>query len=309
MAAQKGKVESLDLKAFSWQGFSLRVPSGWDMVSFRGDRSGGRVGLADEHALRLEMEWETARGGSEPAEIASRLLQQLRKRAKKDKVEISVRRDTKLASFKDRETHCYEWSAQNQGVGMVTRCGECRHLVHVIITAPLDDRPHPLARRIFASLKDHPEGDQELWRFYDMEFSCPRDMVPKRKELKAGRVRMEFQKRGRQLEFVRVSLAQVLLSDKTLIGWFKEFYRESLRRWDYSVSDARINGHEALRVEGHRKLLVNPARLIGRDRRLRVACWHCEPTNRLMIVRHVGRVGLENEFERALESMNCCPES
>jgi len=309
MPGQRGKRGAQELTTFAWEGMQIDVPVGWEMVSVHGARDQGYVGLADEDAIRLEMKWDTVRGKPDPADTASRYLQELRKKAKKSKTEFTVRRPSKLVSFKDAQTHCYEWSGQEQGVGMVLRCDQCSRMVHVITKAPPGELVRSAARRIFASLKDHSEGEDVLWSFYDVRLRTPRDMALKRKQLRPGCVRMWFQRKARELEFVRVSLAHALLDEKSLPGWFKGFYAEPLRRWAYRSAEASVKGHPGLRAEGRAKLWFDPGRLLRRGRQMRAACWHCESTDRLFIVRHTSRVGSADEFERAVESVKCCPEA
>ena len=309
MTAQGLTSTAQDLTLFAWQGLSIRVPAGWDMVSTRGDRRSGYVGLADDASIRLEIKWETVRGEPDPADTASTYIQNLRNTAKKSKVDISVRRELKLASFSGKTAHCYEWTADKVGFGMAVRCDECHRLVHVVMTAPLGDHVRSLARKVFTSLKTHSDGPWQLWRFFDMDFASPVDMGLRLSDLKTGCIRMEFGRRARRLEFVRVSLAEMLLGRQSLLGWFREFYSVPLRRWRHQVSEARFRDHVGLAAQGRGKLLRDPGRLIGFGREIRVACWHCEPSNRLIIVRHSGlsrRPEGEAEFEQAVDSMKCC---
>ena len=307
MAAPEGKTSRSDLSLFAWHGLNVRVPADWDMVSTQNSRRGGYVGLADEHALRLEMRWETVRGKPDPADAATTYIQGLRDQAKKDRTEIRVRREVRLASFKDRPFHCYEWTAPDQGAGMAVRCDQCGRMVHVVVRAARGADIRGLARGIFASLRDHPEGERQLWCFYDVEFSCPRRLTLQRSELKTGCIRMEFAGRRRRLEFVRVSMAQLLVSRQSLRDWFRDFYGENLKRWRFRIEDREVKGHPGLAAQGRDTLLLNPGKLLGLGRSVQIACWHCEPSNRLMIVRHVGPPEDAGEFDRAVDGMRCCP--
>lgn len=310
MTAATDKGEPRELKRFGWQGIVLTVPEGWELTSTQGGYQSGYFGLADQAALRLEAKWDAARpkqGPAEPSEVAERYLKALRKKAKKDGAEITVRRDTRLCVIKGKEIECYEWTAGTPGVGMASRCDECDRMVHVIVAGRAGEPFRKLARTIFASLQDHPEGDGDLaWEFYDVEFRSPPGLPLERQELKTGCIRMQFAKGSRELEFVRVSLANAVLRGKELAEWFEGFYGPSLKRMRYEVEQAPVKDHPGVRAYGRAWLVTNPGALFGKRRETRVVCWHCEGSNRLFLVRRTAPRGEEDLFSRAVDSVKCC---
>ncbi len=311
MTAAKGKEDGRKLKRFGWHGLQLTVPSNWEMVSIRGAHESGYVALADAAAVRLEMKWDVAAKHDGPAESASLYIRQLRKQAKKSGVDIAVRRELNLASLSGKDIECYDWAGATRGVAMVALCEECDRLVHIIVLGQPGQSLRSLARRAFASFSDHPEDDLVAWKFYDVTFCSPKDMELRRHDLKTGCIRMLFERKGRELEFVRISLAQVLLAGKGLEEWLRDFYSPELKRWRSEAQPARWRGHDGLRLEGDARLLSNAGRLIGRARAQRSACWHCEDSNRLFIVRQDGRRGEQDEeaFEQIVRHVECCEET
>ena len=305
-ARSTDKSGARDLKAFGWQGINLTVPGSWELVSTRGRYDSGYLGLADDAGVRLELKWDLVRGKTDLAEVANKYIQELRKQAKKSRTDITVKRDVKLAVLKGKQIECYEWTADTRGTGMVSRCEECRRLVHVIILGKPDESLRKLARMVFASVKDHSEDGKHLWQFYDMQFAVPKDIPLERSELKTGCIKMLFEKRSRHVEFVRVSLAETLLADKSLRKWFDGFYTAPLKHWHCKITDAQFKGHSGLRLDGKAWLVVNPTALLGGRRLMRLACWHCDASNRLFIVRHNSPRGEEEVFEQAVESFQCC---
>jgi len=308
MTARAHKPDGRRLKTFGWQGINLTVPHAWELVASRGSYEAGYASLEDEADVRLEVKWESPGKKASPSEVAGRYIQELRKKAKKDRTAITVRRDVNLAAPKGCQTECYEWTAAVRGAGMVSHCDGCHRLVHLVVLAMGDEPLRKLARTVFSSLRDHSEDDQVFWSFYDVQFSSPRAVPLQRQELKTGCVRMHFQKRHRRIEFVRVSLARIVLAGKSLIEWFKDFYVAPLKRYSYEVSESQIGDHPGVVLEGRPWLIVNPGRLLGRPRQLRVACWHCEASNRLFVVRHDGPRAERSVFDRVTESVKCCPE-
>jgi hypothetical protein len=307
MAAPPASRADAPYKTFGWQGVTLTVPRQWRLVFMRGDRASGQVRLADEEAVRLEVRWQPAAEGRAPAESVGAYLERLRRRARKEGAELTVQRDLKLASPPGMQVECYRWTADRQALAMLSRCEQCGRLVHLHLWGGPQEQLKGLARTVFASLGEHPDGDTDLWRFLDVEFRAPARLPLKASSLQTGCVRMAFGRRSERLEFVRVSLAETLLRGKGLEGWFRGFYGPSLKRRSFGVEPAEWHGHPGLDVRGRAWLALNPLALIGRRRLLRAACWHCEPTNRLFICRREGRTRDEEAFRRAVEGFNCCP--
>lgn len=292
-------------KRFGWQGITLTVPADWEMVSTKGDFDSGFVSLADSSRARLQLKWDRGHGNTDPAESASRYIRGLRKEAKKDDVDITVNRQLSLTSLPGKKIECYEWISDNRGTGMVSRCDECDRLVHIVLLAEPDEALRNLSRTVFASLEDHPENERIAWNFYDVKFESPSELPLKRSSLKTGCIRMQFQDRSEELEFVRVSLAQMLLKKNTLAEWFEDFYGDELKRHSYDISSHEYHGHEGLLLEGRPWLLFDPWRIIGWGKIMRAACWHCEDTNRIFIVGHGSRKR-EDLMEQIVQTTVCC---
>jgi hypothetical protein len=116
---------------------------------------------------------------------------------------------------------------------------------------------------------------------------------------------MQFQKRSEQLEVVRASLARMLLRETALKDWFKEFYSSGLKRTSYEISQRNYHGHNGMFLDGQPWLFFDPLRLVGRGKKLRAACWHCEETNRIFIVSHLSKQQ-PKIFQRVVETTVCC---
>ncbi len=297
------------LKTFAWQGIRLTVPAEWHLVLTEGTYDSGYVQLADRRAMRMELRWEPGRGEQDPAALVDQYLSRLRRRARKHGAEFSIVRDLRVASPPGKQVECYRWGDERQALAMLSRCEGCERIVHVQLLDGGEGLPRSLGRTVFASLRDHPDGDWLPWRFLEMEFSAPAQWRVAGKSLDAGCVRMTLSGRRERLEFVRVSLAQVLLADKGLEEWFGEFYRPSLKRRTFRVREAQLKGHPALEVEGRPWLLVNPLMLVGRGRVLQARCWHCDATNRIFICRYEGPERRLETFEQAARSFRCCAEA
>jgi hypothetical protein len=175
-----GKGGQRDFKRFAWQGIRLTVPSSWEMVSTRGDFDSGFVSLADSSDVRLQVKWDQGSAKTDPSDSAARYIRGLRKQADKAEEEITVNRHLSLASLRGKRLECYEWISDNRGTGMVTVCEACDRVVHLVILGRRDESLRNLSRTIFASIEDHPDDDELLWKFYDVEFRSPEDLPLKR---------------------------------------------------------------------------------------------------------------------------------
>lgn len=293
-------------KTFGWQGVTVTVPAEWELVSTRGRYNAGYVQLADRDTARLELRWEETQRLAPPSETVDAYLARLQKTARKKGTELSVQRNLRLASPVGKDVECYRWVSDRQAVAMLSRCGACQRTVHLHVLGGPGESLKGVARTVFASLRDHPEGGTELWEFFDVIFRTPAELALRQQSLKAGCIRMAFAGRCGTLEFVRASLAEVVLARSSLRQWFEEFYEKALRRRSFRIEEQQIKGHTGLSVEGKARFTVNPLRLFGRRRALRAACWHCDETNRLMICAFDGLKRDAGIFPDALASFRCC---
>jgi len=294
-------------KTFGWQGIRVTVPEQWELVGTAGDYGTGYVRLADEKQTRLELHWEKSKKPVDPSGLINLYVGKLAKKAKKQKLQLSVKRDLNLASLKGRKTECYSWTSDIQSLGMLSYCEECGRLVHMHVMGEVREPLRNLARTVFASLADHPEDGKVPWRFYDVEFETPAQMNLRKKDLKTGCIHMLFSARRKELEFVRFSLARILLSDRSLKEWFEEFYSKTLKKYRYRIRQEQIKGHDGLFLQGSPSVWRNPLELLGRRWVVRTACWYCPKTNRLFVCGCRAASNDEELWREAVESFRCCP--
>ncbi len=293
-------------KTFAWQGICLTVPQNWELVFTQGTYQTGYVRLADEEAVRMELRWRGGAGAGSPAVVVDSHVARLTKEARKSGLSGQIVRDLKLASPAGKDVECYRWTTDRQVLAMVSRCGECKRMVHVELLGARDEGLKAVARTVFGSLRDHAEDGGLPWEFFDLQFRSPAGLPMTRSVLQTGCIRMVFSRRLLRLEFVRLSLAQVLLADKGLKTWFDGFYAAPLKRRRYRLTEGEVKGHPGVRLEGRPWLAMNPQRLIGRARQTRAACWHCAESNRILIVGYDGPVAAGRMFEEGVESFVCC---
>lgn len=297
-----------EFKTFGWQGITLTVPADWELAFTRGSFHSGYVRLADEDSLRLEMRWETGPTSAPASDTVNSYLAKLERKARKTRVDLQVQRDLKLASPTDN-VECYRWVADKQSIAMMSRCSDCGRSLHLHLLGRPDERLRGIARTVFASLRDHPEGDELLWQFHDLGLRSPRGLPLSRQSLKAGAVRLVFGRRLKRLYFARVSLAEVILARRDLETWLRGFCEREFKRRSIRVTEEKIRGHDGVRIEGRPWLLFNPLRLLGRPRIVRGACWHCEDTNRIFLCVYDGPARDATCLQAALAGLQCCEQA
>ncbi|NLW50065.1 MAG: hypothetical protein GXY85_04370 [Candidatus Brocadiaceae bacterium] len=306
MAVSRASDGEKALKAFGWQAVALNVPPDWELAYTRGSRETGRVRLTDGESVRLELDWRTDRGVASPAAVAGLFLAKQARKARRNGTAFDVQRGLNLAHPPGMDVECYRCVGPRQVLAMVSRCRECRRLVHLQILGARDDSLRSLARRVFSSLRDHPDEGVCRWSIFDVRLQTPERLRLAESSLQSGRIRLSFARGPSRLEFTRVSLADVLLARQSLADWFRTMHARRLRRRRFVVEEAPVRGHAGLRVHGRRRLLLDPGRPVGRGRVLRAACWHCEETNRLFLCAFDGLARDLAWFEPAVEAFECC---
>ena len=293
-------------KTFAWQGICLTVPESWELVLTQGSFQSGYVRLADEESVRMELRWQSVSNPARPSAAVDSHVARLTKEARKKGLAGQVQRDLNLASPAGKEVECYRWTADRQALAMVSRCGGCSRVVHVELLGAPDEGLKGLGRTVFGSLRDHPEDGTLPWEFFDLRFGSPVGLPLTKSVLQTGCIRMVFSRRFTRLEFLRLSLAQVLLAQKGLKAWFDGFYAAPLKRRRYRLKEGEVKGHPGVELEGRPWLPLNPLRLLGRARLTRAACWHCAETNRILITGYDGPARTAGMFGEAVESFVCC---
>jgi len=295
-------------KPFAWQGVRLTVPVDWELAYTHGRRPDGFLRLADSDGVRLEVRWNGRRTKSPASYGVDACLAEVTRAARKSSQDFGIRRDTKLAAPPGMEVECYAWVERRQNLGMLSRCSECGRTVHIQVMGRPGEPLKATARTIFASLRDHPKTrvTPEPWCFHDMAFAVPPAQPLQRQRLRAGLERMVFGRRRTRIEFLRASLAELLLADSDLKACFVKMCAPSLKRRSFKTTPQTHRGHDAIYIEGRPWLIVNMLRLAGFSRATRAVCWHCETTNRIMACCYDGPASGIETWRRALDSFECC---
>jgi len=290
---------------FCWHGVSVDVPADWELGAASGTADSGYIRLDDTDMVRLEMRWEKSKRKLTAKDVVTNHLKQAEKEAKQARQKVRSKRDISFVKLDGVDYECFSFDAEYQSFGMVRRCEECQRSVFIRVMYRKGDSIRAAAKRIFRSLRDHPSGDTVRWHFFDLEFETPCEAELKERSLKTGCLEMLF-KRGRdELEFARVSLAEMQLQKKSLKSWFEEFYSKRLRAYRASCEEEEFRGHESLVYTGKARLLYPIVTLLRIRRDLWARVWHCPESDKLYVYRVTAKPAETPELAAFADRIDC----
>jgi len=113
-----------------------------------GDVKEGYLRLDDGSMPRLEAKWHTATGYTSVRDVVTRYLDELKKKAEKQKRSIKVKRDTRLLSRRRKRKaslECFSWSGEEQAHGVAWYCDRCSRVVIAQAIGEAGENLRPLA--------------------------------------------------------------------------------------------------------------------------------------------------------------------
>lgn len=292
---------------FGWQGINLSVPNDWQLVLTDGNHKKGYLRLVDETAVRLEMRWEDDKGEADLEQIVSRYVRELKKKARRERAEIKLQRRINVTSFakSERAAECYSWESESKVISMATQCARCKRIVHIQILGQGAEGVRSIARRVFGSLRDHPDGQLERWAFYDVQFAVPLEFNLVKPDLKTGCISMIFERGSEKLEFARLSLAHVMLQQNPLAKWLRDYTKKGLRFFSVTSEAGQLKSHEAVGFSGRKYLLNDPVGLIRGRLQLRLIAWNCDRNDKVFLCSWISRRSTDKAFADLVGEVVC----
>ena len=292
-AHASGAVRPLAL--VGWQKLRVRVPVGWNIGALGGDVKQGYLRLDDEESPRLEAKWHTADAYTPVQDVVTRYLDELQKKAEKQKRTITAKRDTRLLSRRRKRKaslECFSWSEEQQAHGAAWYCDRCGRVVLAQVIGGIGEDIRSLAAQVLDSLEDHPTGKWALWAAYDMECYVPEDFELTDQKLMAGLLELDFTRELEKASVFRWGMANVMLRDRSLLDWAKREIAPRYRRLCRpEADDIEIRGHPGVLAHGTKELLpFRIARFVTHCRHrsypdtIRCYIWHCEESNKIYAV-------------------------
>ncbi len=308
-----------DWTLFAWHGLKLEVPLEWNPGKITGDSNAGSVRLDDPTLARLEIEWKDARGDERVAPIVDRFVDGLAQSARKEKKRIDIDRSPE-AGWIDlpdaRSPVFFSWQAEHLVHALVFYSPPSDRLLFVRIRTRPDEDARDSISRILNSIRDtSPEGHR-TWALYDLVCSSPPLFALETYELKSGHLRLCFQHGQNMLQVDRLSLARVLLKRRTLLEWYQEFFRKSLRQVNLDVLETGVGNHPGLQIRGKPKsrwrglLMPLPFWNVRPRLNMEARVWTCSHGNKIYVVHTYYKKQKDAaDIENARNSVICHPDS
>ena len=296
---------SVEWTHFGWQGIQFDLPSDWNLAVVNGDYNSGYLRLDDDNMVRIELKWEGRRNRLPIGKVVTNYLASMEKRAKKQKLPFECKRDLKFAVLPDHDYECMSWVSDFSALSVASRCNDCGRVVLARVLYRKGDGGKAAARRVFSSLRDHPEGDAVVWQFFDFRCATPKGLELERSSLKTGSIEMYFCDRKDEMEVCRVALAQIALKRLSLRDWFHEHYRKRLKGMLFEVEKAPYRGHPGLLCLGRTSIRKSMFAGLQRRRYLHCRVWHCPEADKLYTLRLVSSSEEDERFEALCDQVPC----
>ncbi len=298
----------------AWQGVRMVLPQDWEPGALSGDWAAGHIRIDERLEPRLVVRWlaedstralfrKSANHAEAVERITDNYLEGLERERKKKRRPIEHRKTERLLSRRKVDISpitYFEWNGVNDDVCGLGFTGECPHSGRVVISELTGTDPAELRRRaeaIYGDLRLAPESDdQVLWSAFGLRFSLPNEWKLSGNALVGGKIELRFQTdTGRSLTVQRW-IANLALGKGDLVEWAKKQLAKDLRgEFLFRMERGRCHGHEAVLAEGTKRsprdrIAYAAKRLVKQDTRCHMQCraWHCEPENKIYVVRAVG---------------------
>ncbi|RKY05317.1 hypothetical protein DRP77_01330 [Candidatus Poribacteria bacterium] len=305
---------------FGWQGIKAIIPSDWEIGALSGDWRSGYLRLEDSLMPRLELKWSTHKRKPDLHAILDGYFKNLRKEERKKGEGLRIRRGVKLvkdlSAFEGKEVVFFTCrSSRFKANGMIWFCPECRRtLIAQLNAAPGEGALLRETGRIFSSIKDHPEGETNLWTAYGLSVEVPRRYKLESHKMMSAYLMLSFADGSRKVVVERYGLAEVLLKDSSFEEWFRRVYSKELKGYGFTLKgESPVPGHDGLKLEGEKVRFTDkiPIPLLSllnapfRRRRISIRAWRCVKSNRIFVVRVMAKGDTSRIADRISSTIEC----
>ncbi|MDP7162226.1 MAG: hypothetical protein QF792_01870 [Phycisphaerae bacterium] len=281
-------------RRFGWAGFLLEVPQSYRLVQVAENGRRGKLSLADDERVRLELAWDTAvRRRMDPQRVARRCLFRATgkrlKRSHRDKIEpISLPALTCMFRYRHEETRCDHYA------GFSARTNRFVRLACHLGDDDKNDQSQLFERQILPSLQDQPPDRPQAWAFFGVQFNAPAGLVYEESRLNLGDMRVMFvaSDRRSRLTIGCIYPAKLALSRQPLDQWMRQILKAEHKRFrrcgEGNFSEIAAPCGRGLDAESHLRWVL----LLWPWRRMRVRqTWliHDAGSDRLVLLQATGR--------------------
>lgn len=274
-----------DYQLFAWQNFSLEIPEDWVLARFEGDTSKGYLRIDDEEFPRLELKWDTSKKKPDLNAMVERYLKMVSRSLKKAKKNLTSDRNVKFPPLAVKEHGFFRWRAEVDCWCFVSWCPDCQRTVICRVIGKPDEKIRPVAQRIFRSFHDHQEGKYRRWSVFGLDCSVPSEYRLLTTSLRPGCIELQFASGNDRLRFTRISIAHILLKDKTLEEWYRGFLKKELKPFAIEFEHTRLRSHSAIRGSGKQKRVF----ILSKPQLLECIVWLCDREDKILAITFNGK--------------------
>ena len=298
-----------------WQGFTLTLPSDWDLAQFGGTQEKGTLRIDDGDGPRIELRWETPPKSIDLERSIADFLSSLERNAKKKKQRFDAADHPHIVA-KSRKQKAqlvnFGWTGDSDehlaahGWGTSWHCAECGRVVVAHLMGRGGEKPRAaqqLATDIFTSLECHGRGGWQAWSVFGLSVEIPTEFALGRAKLQTGKIEIEWarplpgglngwQARPERIVLQRIAAANVLLEHEALPDWTRRKLFASDKRTAYGASaEIAAHGEDGLLFEGAPRQWRQRAVQMARAKILRQAVpqaqlrvWQSEKANKILVL-------------------------
>ena len=240
MNGQTKDVSGGDLRPFGWAGLRLNVPEAWRLSRTSGFAARGKLTLADDVTVRLEIGWaNVTRRAFDAERIARRQMRRMLGKRPPDEW------DRELRPFRARSVQPMLYLPDDEG-GMDRFVGyapAAQRMVQMAYRRRTAREDSDLRQAMIGELEVQPLDRPQQWAFFDISFIAPPGYQYESSKLNVGDMRVVVSARGREtrgpsLMVRQVYPAELALSRQPLEDWAdvllekqKSIYRLPRQGW------------------------------------------------------------------------------
>jgi len=211
-------VEISNTHTFAWDGFSLRIPSSWNLSFYHFGKNESRVEIQDDFALRLQLDW-------------------MRSERKLNDIRIRERYENICAKLEKSSNAVEKINAPAGWHASLIILPEKRSFVAALYLSPDDNffallriffektgKKQPLAIfKLVADTFQLHHGALIPWEVYDVRWQINRQFKLAMTDFKAGNKFFQFQWKKRRLMMWHISMARWIMEHKNYVEWAIEY--------------------------------------------------------------------------------------
>jgi hypothetical protein len=329
--ANMGAIVAAGKHIIAWQGVRIITPTDWEPGALSGDWAGGHIRIDERLEPRLVIRWlpdESTRKLFAKAEsreaavrqVVANYLRELERNYKKKKQEVrheSLERLLPRRKLDISPIEYFAWTIEDPPLCGVGLGGECTRSGRVMLCelTGLDQREtRDRAAELLATLRPFPESDDSvLWSFFGLRFALDRAWTLSGSSLLGGKVEVRFSREGGAQLAVQRWIANVALGKGDLVDWAKNQLAKDLKGdFSFRMEKGRCRGHDAVLADGTkrspRERVAHSAKRVFRVETpffLECRAWHCEPENKIYVVRAVCKESEKGFADEATARFYC----